>query len=139
MKTDLERDDFLVLLEKLKSEDDKEILSAARDINAKMTVAGVSWDDLLISQDEAIENIDSSHDNDHGNQNDENEHTDDNFEALNDEESQEAISLIKTIENMKVSETTKQELSEYKDDLKEGEFEKMDLRYLRALKARLSD
>ena len=40
---------------------------------------------------------------------------------------------------MKVSETTKQELSEYKDDLKEGEFEKMDLRYLRALKARLSD
>ena len=139
MKTDLERDDFLVLLEKLKSEDDKEILSAARDINAKMTVAGVSWDDLLISQDEAIENIDSSHDNDHGNQNDENEHTDDNFETLNDEESQEAISLIKTIENMKVSETTKQELSEYKDDLKEGEFEKMDLRYLRALKARLSD
>ena len=139
MKTDLERDDFLVLLEKLKSEDDKEILSAARDINAKMTVAGVSWDDLLISQDEAIENIDSSHDNDHGNQNDENEQTDDNFEALNDEESQEAISLIKTIGNMKVSETTKQELSEYKDDLKEGEFEKMDLRYLRALKARLSD
>ena len=139
MKTDLERDDFLVLLEKLKSEDDKEILSAARDINAKMTVAGVSWNDLLISQDEAIENIDASHDNDHGNQNDENEHTDDNFEALNDEESQEAISLIKTIENMKVSETTKQELSEYKDDLKEGEFEKMDLRYLRALKARLSD
>lgn len=139
MKTELERDDFLVLLEKLKGEDDKEILSAARDINAKMTVAGVSWDDLLISQDEAIENIDSSHDNDHGNQNDENEQTDDNFEALNDEESQEAISLIKTIGNMKVSETTKQELSEYKDDLKEGEFEKMDLRYLRALKARLSD
>ena len=86
MKTDLERDDFLVLLEKLKSEDDKEILSAARDINAKMTVAGVSWDDLLISQDEPIENIEASHDNDHGNQNDENEHTDDNFEALNDEE-----------------------------------------------------
>ena len=139
MKTDLERDDFLVLLEKLKSEDDKEILSAARDINAKMTVAGVSWDDLLISQDEPIENIDASHDNDHGNQNDANEHTDDNFETLNDDESQEAISLIKTIENMKVSETTKQELSEYKDDLKEGEFEKMDLRYLRALKARLSD
>ena len=139
MKTDLERDDFLVLLEKLKSEDDKEILSAARDINAKMTVAGVSWDDLLISQDEPIENIDASHDNDHGTHNDENEHTDDNFEVLNDEESQEAISLIKTIENMKVSETTKQELSEYKDDLKEGEFEKMDLRYLRALKVRLSD
>ena len=139
MKTELERDDFLVLLEKLKGEDDKEILSAARDINAKMTVAGVSWDDLLISQDEAIENIDSSHDNDHGNQNDENEQTDDNFEALNDEESQEAISLIKTIGNMKVSETTNQELSEYKDDLKDGEFEKMDLRYLRALKARLSD
>ena len=139
MKTDLERDDFLVLLEKLKSEDDKEILSAARDINAKMTVAAVSWDDLLISQDEPIENTDASHDNDHGTQNDENEHTDDNFETLNDDESQEAISLIKTIENMKVSETTKQELSEYKDDLKEGEFEKMDLRYLRALKARLSD
>ena len=35
-------------------------------------------------------------------------------------------------------ETTKQELKEYSEDLKEGEFEQMDLRYLRALKARLT-
>ena len=50
MKTDLERDDFLTLLEKLRSKENNEILKAVRDINAKMTVAGVSWDDLLISQ-----------------------------------------------------------------------------------------
>ena len=53
MRTDLERDDFIVLLEQLKSDEDADILAAVRDINAKMTVAGVTWDDLLMSQDDA--------------------------------------------------------------------------------------
>ena len=55
-----------------------------------------------------------------------------------DEEKREAESLIGAIRGMKVSAATKKELDEYVEDINEGEFELMDLRYLRALKERLS-
>ena len=138
MRTDLERGDFLALLEKLKSEEDDEVLGVVRDINAKMTVAGVSWDDLLISQDVTQEDSADDDKDEDGQESGRENVSDDNFEPLNDEERQEAESLINAIKGMKVSEATKQEINEYRDDLREGEFEQMDLRYLRALKARLS-
>jgi hypothetical protein len=135
MQTDLERDDFLVLLEKLRSEEDGVILTTVNDINAKMSDAGVSWDDLLISQDDilvedGVDVIDQEGEteNDSG----------DTLEPLNDEEKREAENLIGAIRGMKVSTATKKELDEYVEDIKEGEFELMDLRYLRALKERLS-
>jgi hypothetical protein len=62
----------------------------------------------------------------------------DNAPPLTDKEVREAEALITAVKNMKVSEATKQELDEYKDDLDSAEFEKSDLLYLRALKARLS-
>ena len=136
MRTDLKRDDFISLLEKMKSENDDEILNAVREVNAKMTVAGVTWDDLLISQeagstngsDEKMgEDIDSEVDG----------ASNADFSTLNDEEKQEAEALINAIGKLKISEMTKQELDEYKADLKQGEFQQMDLRYLRAFKNRL--
>ena len=135
MKTDLERDEFLVLLEKLRSEDDSIILATVGDINSKMMVAEVSWDDLLISQDDI--QVDNDVDAEVQNTNNDND-SDGTFEPLNDEEKREAEDLIGAIRNMKVSGSTKKELDEYASDIKEGEFELMDLRYLRALKARLS-
>ena len=135
MKTDLERDEFLVLLEKLRSEDDSIILATVGDINSKMMVAEVSWDDLLISQDNIqVDNDVDAEVQDANNDND----SDGTFEPLNDEEKREAEDLIGAIRSMKVSGSTKKELDEYASDIKEGEFELMDLRYLRALKARLS-
>ena len=135
MKTDLERDEFLVLLEKLRNEDDSIILATVGDINSKMMVAGVSWDDLLISQNDIqVDNDANAEDQDANNDND----SDGTFEPLNDEEKREAEDLIGAIRSMKVSGSTKKELDEYASDIKEGEFELMDLRYLRALKARLS-
>ena len=141
MRTDLERDDFIALLERINSEDDAEILAAVRDINAKMTVAGVTWDDLLMSQDTASddqfdelgEDEDEEADEPVTDQDDESE-----LEPLSDAEKQEAASLISAIGGMEISDATKQELKEYSEDLKEGDFEQMDLRYLRALKARLT-
>jgi hypothetical protein len=135
MKTDLERDEFLVLLEKLRSEDDSIILATVGDINSKMMVAEVSWDDLLISQDDIqVDNDVDAEVQDANNDND----SDGTTEPLNDEEKREAEDLIGAIRSMKVSGSTKKELDEYASDIKEGEFELMDLRYLRALKARLS-
>ena len=50
----------------------------------------------------------------------------------------EAKKLIQAINLIAKSDATKEELAEYKEDLKEGEFKQMDLQYLRALKDRLS-
>jgi hypothetical protein len=138
MKTDLERDEFLVLLEKLRSEDDSIILATVGDINSKMMVAEVSWDDLLISQDDIqVDNDVDAEVQDANNAKNDND-SDGTIEPLNDEEKREAEDLIGAIRSMKVSGSTKKELDEYASDIKEGEFELMDLRYLRALKARLS-
>jgi hypothetical protein len=138
MKTDLERDEFLVLLEKLRSEDDSIILATVGDINSKMMVAEVSWDDLLISQDDIqVDNDVDAEVQDANNAKNDND-SDGTIEPLNDEEKREAEDLIAAIRSMKVSGSTKKELDEYASDIKEGEFELMDLRYLRALKARLS-
>jgi hypothetical protein len=137
MQTDIERDDFLVLLEKLKSEEDGVILATVNDINAKMSNAGVAWDDLLISQND-IQVEDGEDVIDHETETETEIDSGDTFEPLNDEEKREAESLIGAIRGMKVSTATKKELNEYVEDIKEGEFELMDLRYLRALKERLS-
>ena len=135
MQTDLERADFLVLLEKLRSEEDAVVLATINDINAKMSDAGVSWDDLLISQDDIqVEDGKDATDQEGETEKD----SGDTFEPLNDEEKREAESLIGAIRGMKVSTATKKELDEYVEDIKEGDFELMDLRYLRALKERLS-
>ncbi len=148
MRTDLERDDFIALLEKLKGEDEADILAAVRDLNAKMTVAGVSWDDLLISQDDtpaatdySDDDEDEDEDEDEGEGEGEVEQAEDDdsdLKPLSAEEKVEAASLIAAIRGMEISDLTKDELEEYEDDLEHGEFEQMDLRYLKALKARLS-
>ena len=144
MRTDLERDDFLALLERLNSEEEADILSAVRDINAKMTVAGVTWDDLLASQEDEVadydaEDVEDDEDAEDVEDDDVSDDGDDEDPTpLSDAEKQEATSLISSIGAMEISDMTKQELEEYADDLKEGEFEQMDLRYLRALKARLT-
>jgi hypothetical protein len=119
----------------MKSTDDTEILAAVRDINAKMTVANVTWDDLLTSQNDiSIEN----NDDEAVSSNNDGQTNDYVSQSLSAEEKKEAANLISTIASMKISKATKQELEEYTADLNEGEFEQMDLLYLRALQVRLS-
>ena len=57
---------------------------------------------------------------------------------LTEAEEREAIDLIASLRKNKISATTKDEFDEYLQDIKDGEFTKMDLRYLLALNARLS-
>ena len=47
MLANLDRHKFIELLGKLGSEKDEDALSAARDLHAQVTVAQLSWDDLL--------------------------------------------------------------------------------------------
>jgi hypothetical protein len=131
MFANLDRDAFIVLLDKLGSPNDADALSAARDLHAKITVAGASWDELLVPENTAEatsvaddEGVLVAPDADHG--------------AVSDAEKAEARTLIDAIGAREISEPTREELGAYSADLLEGRFEMMDLRYLRALYKRLN-
>ena len=49
-KANLDRTVCIELLEKLAAEDDGEALAVAREIHALITVAGISWNDLLVPE-----------------------------------------------------------------------------------------
>lgn len=160
MLANLDRAQFIELLRTLGEEEDEAVLTAARDIHAKMTVAGVDWDDLLVpehpdepdddedyeddyeddagldddEQDDDLGDDDEDYDQDEDDEDDE----DEDERALSDEEKAEALSLIARLLDKGVSADTKEELEEYKQDIDEGEFAAMDLRYLRALSKRLT-
>lgn len=157
MLANLDRAQFIELLRTLGEEEDEAVLTAARDIHAKMTVAGVDWDDLLVPEhsDEPEEDDDDYEDDyeddadldeDEDEQDDDLDDDDEDYDddeddederALTDEEKAEALSLITRLLDKGVSADTKEELEEYKQDIDEGEFAAMDLRYLRSLSKRL--
>ena len=136
MQTDLNRDEFLELLEKLSSTKKSDVLSIVEEINNKMSNAGVTWDQLLISsQAEEEEEVDEPDDDEVSNIEDVEESK---SQPISKTEITEVKKLIQAIDAISKSDATKQELREYEEDLKEGDFEQMDLQYLRALKDRLS-
>lgn len=156
MLANLDRAQFIELLRTLGEEEDEAVLTAARDIHAKMTVAGVDWDDLLVPEhpdepeeddedyeDDADADLDDDEDEqdddlDDDYEDDEDDEEDEDERALTGEEKAEALSLITRLLDKGVSADTKEELEEYKQDIDEGEFAAMDLRYLRALHQRLT-
>jgi hypothetical protein len=141
MFANLDRQEFIRLLEKLGSDNEAEALSAARDLHAKVTVAGVSWDSLLAPDDEEDpgEEAAAYGANDDDGAGDEQVLTapDADLGELSEADKAEALSLIEQIAGMKVSAQTKGELEDYKRDIAAGEFLQSDLRYLRALQRRL--
>ena len=136
MQTDLNRDEFLELLEKLSSTKKSDVLSIVEEINNKMSNAGVTWDQLLISsQAEEEEEVEEPDDDEVNNIEDVEESK---SQPISKTEITEVKKLIQAIDAISKSDATKQELREYEEDIKEGDFEQMDLQYLRALKDRLS-
>ncbi len=55
MAEDLDRDGIIGLLESLGSESDEDVLEAAREIHARVTAAGVTWDALLAPVGTAVD------------------------------------------------------------------------------------
>lgn len=139
MFANLNRDDFIALLNRLGSPIDADALAAARDLHARVTVAGVSWNELLVPQrpgDEIEKDVDAI---------DLPADVEDvvlvapeaDRSALSDADKDEAKALIDALGALELSEATRDELKDYADDLAAGTLEQMDLRYLRALKKRL--
>ena len=81
---------------------------------------------------------DDGKDDDEDYEDDDNLFDQDDEKDLTDGEKSEALSLIDKISALEISKGTKEELKEYKQDIDDGEFAQMDLRYLRALHNRLA-
>lgn len=135
----VDRQTFIDLLEKLRSEDDAEIVAAAREITRHMDEGDVDWEDLLQRQGGASErDADGEDDSDayDGNSDDYDDGDDDGDDEVEDQESARAL-IQQMLENFEISDATREDLEDYQSDLDEGDFTKSDLRYVKALHTRL--
>ncbi len=157
MTEPLERDDIIGLLERLGNEPDEEVLEAARQVHARITAAGMTWDDLLVP-DQAADDTDDFDDTDDTDDADDTDDTDDTDaddaddsgdEDLEDESAEPAaetagknaasLTLIdKLLAKSGISQDLREELQGYKTDIAEGDFGEADRRYLQAISERLS-
>jgi hypothetical protein len=109
---------LIELLDRLGSSDDATVLEAARALHRKAAGAGLSWDDIIALDDaapadEAEEVVAPSPDAD------------------------ETTRLIDRLLRKGVSENLREDLTEMKRQLTEGELNQEDRRYVRALAKRL--
>ncbi len=137
MTEPLEREELIALLNTLGSEDDAEVLAAARDLHGRVEAAETTWDALIAPDGQGWESEDALDEADEFLPEAEEEE-----EARSPEEQDaanaEALGLIaKLLARPDASEALREELEGYKADIAEDEFTAADLRYLRALAARL--
>ena len=121
----LNREDVIELLKRLGSESDEEVLTAARDLHERITVSGTDWEDLLVPTEAEDDEPDAQEAPE--------------APAETTENDAETLALIdKLLARPGISNDFREELTGYKDDIAEGEFEDSDHRYVRALYKRLS-
>ena len=133
----LDRAEIVALLGRLGASDPETVVAAARDLDRKVSEAGLTWDDLLRPQwqpagidgnaereePEAAPPVD--------------EPAADGAGAL-DAKKAEAMRLIgRLLARKDVSDNLRQELTDLKRSIAEGSFDAMDSRYVRALAKRL--
>ncbi len=150
MAEDLDRDQIIGLFERLGGERDEDILEAAREIHARVTAAGVTWDALLApgaaADDEMAEPAEADGEDAAFAEADgedaafaEADGEDAAPTPARDRGNKESLALIaRLLAKPDISKDMREELQGYKEDIAEGEFEEMDRKYLRALHARLS-
>ena len=142
----LNRDELIQLLDKLGSEDDAEVLAAARDAQARVAAADLGWDDLLVPEQAAAQDDDEEEPaaetdqpappSDAGDTGDVGDAEDTGDGGGGDAE---ALALIgKLLARKDISQELRDELEGYRVDISEGEFVDADRRYLRAMHQRLS-
>lgn len=144
MTDGLDRAELISLLETLGSENDEEVLAAARVLDTKVAAAGTSWS-VLLASGIGLEDEDEYDDEDE----DEAPEEDDDAEepggagsglpADAAAKNAETLALIdKLLSRGGHSNDLRRELEDYKTDIAEGEFTDRDHKYVRALYKRLS-
>jgi hypothetical protein len=133
--SEIDRDSFLESLEQLLSEDDQEVLAAARAIKGQMAEAGVNWDMLLVQAPG-----EEDHDHYAYDEEDDGEASDDAAPPAGTAKAPgEALALIEELlAKQEISAETREELTVYKEDIGEGEFTEADHRYLQSLYQRVT-
>jgi hypothetical protein len=158
MTEPLDRDDVIELLKRLGGDRDEDVLEAARQVHVLITAAGMTWEELLVP-DEAAGDSDDSDAEDHDLEDEDADAEDYDLEDedvdaaedhdLADEDAEppgdkakknaESLALIdKLLAGSGISEDFREELTDYKTDIAEGDFGDADHRYIRALYKRLS-
>ena len=162
MTGELDRETFLRLLEGLGSASDEEALAAAREVHAQLGGAGLTWDALLVPEQqpeteaEPEPETEAEEDRDEDDEEEDRDEDDEEEDRAEDDEEEdrdeapptpdvpdvkdaEALKLIeRLLDKSGLLEETRAELREYKKDIAAGEFEAMDRRYLKSLHARLA-
>ena len=140
MAEDLDREEIIGLLESLGSQRDEDVIEAAREIHARVTAAGVTWDALLAPVGTAVdEAFEEGTADEEAAAPAEADGEDAAPAAPRDRGNKESLALIaRLLAKSDISKDMREELQGYKEDIAEGEFEEMDRKYLRALHARLS-
>jgi hypothetical protein len=136
MTEPLSRDDVIGLLKRLGSDRDEEVLEAAREVHARVTAAGTSWDELLRPDEAATGEAEGAEAAELAE-----EAAAPGAEAPVAPGTRDAESLAlidKLLARSDISGDLREELEGYKADIAAGEFEDRDHRYLRAVHQRLS-
>ncbi len=148
MTEPLNREEVIDLLQQLGSEQDSEVLEAARRVHAQVTGAGLSWEELLVGDEPEAEpesepeaepeeepaeepEAESGHDTGYDDEKDE-------TPAEMAEKNAASMALIdRLLAKPDISDSFREELDEYKKDIAAGDFMEADRRYVAALHKRL--
>jgi hypothetical protein len=129
---DLDRGAVLELLNRLGDPSDETVLQAARELNRKLGDAGMTWDDVLRPDDNAIEDLadDAPFD--------ETALAETGTGGVSAEDRAEVGRLVERLLARKnLSETMREDLAEFKRTIADGSIDAMDCKYIRALARRL--
>ena len=132
MSDTLERDNVIDLLDRLGSEQDEDVLAAARALHTQITRAGMGWQDLLVGDEAAAPSAPGIDDD-----TDDEDDTPEPAVNFTGDESKTPALIDKLLAREGNSEAFCEELEEYKSDLANGDLEPSDHRYIQALHARL--
>ena len=140
MSVTLERNKVIELLDKLGSEQDEDVLAAARMLHSQITESGMGWGDLVVGDAPEFEEeaqVDSLPDE--GDEND--DIAEDTLEPdtrFTGDETQTLSLIEKLLARDGISSEFREELEEYKTDISDGIFESSDHRYVHAVYAHLT-
>lgn len=127
----LDRAELISLLETLGSDNDQEVLAAARVLDTKVTAAGTSWS-VLLAPDIGAPARDAAAEVDEA------PASESALAGDTDGRNAQSLAIIyKLLARGGLSEALREELEGYKADIAAGEFTERDHNYLRALQRRL--
>lgn len=143
MREPLERNQVIELLDKLGSEQDEDVLAAARMLHGQIIESGMGWEDLLVGDEPAGE--EETQDDTFPDEDNEDDQYDDIAEdtvepdtTFTGDETRTLSLIEKLLARDGISSELRKELEEYKTDISGGEFQSGDHRYVHALYARLT-